>query len=264
MNHHRQQKIIDLQQRLAKAGVVVGVPGNIHKTRKQPPTANNFSQNFPIDLLQKPVLNEISPATYGDISPYGFALTALRNMPTTKHERFLWCMSGHQPHENGLLFAPGLKSINIDPAKIIQLETRRTIDLLWAMEEAARSGAVKAVVGIVDNISFTRSRRLSLAAARGQTPVFMLCPHNRNGASTAFNRWRISSRPSQINILNAKALGLAAFQVELYQCRDGRKGKWTCYYEKPTHNTSQRQTHSLSVVAASGHRTPEPLKKQVG
>lgn len=264
MNHRRYQKIIALQQRLEKSGMIFGVPENTHKSDKQSFITSNFKKDFPSDLLQKPVLNEISPAIHGDISAYGFTLIALRNMPITEHERFLWCMAGHQPYENGLLFAPGLKSINVNPAKIIQLETRRTIDLLWAMEEAARSGAVKAVVGIVDNISFTQSRRLSLAAARGQTPIFMLRPHYRDGASTAFSRWRISSRPSQINIFNAKAPGLATYQVELYKCRDGRKGKWTCHYENRNHNNTQRQAHHLSMAATSDHRAPEPLKKRIG
>ena len=259
MNQHRQQKIIKLQQHLAKAGVVFGVPEN-HLQTPTPPATSGFNPDFPADLLQQPVLNEITPVTYGDVSLYGFALVILRNMSRENNDRFLWCMAGQQPFENGLLFAPGLKNIAINPAKIIQVETRHTIDLLWAMEEAARSGAVKAVVGIVNNITFTQSRRLSLAAARGQTPVFILRPRNTGGASTAFSRWRVSSRPSQINIFNAKAPGRAAYQVELYQCRDGRKGKWTCHYENRKHN----KTHHLSVVAASGHRAPEPLKKQVG
>ena len=262
MNRHRQQKIIDLQQRLAKSGVVFGVPEKTTETRAKQPIANSFSQGFPTDLLQRPVLNEITPATYGDISPYGFTLVALRNisMHSSMHsnERFLWCMTAPQPLENGLLFAPGLKNIGINPSKLIQIETRRTIDLLWAMEEAARSGAVRAVVGIADSITFTQSRRLSLAAVRGQTPVFLLRPHNNTGASTAFSRWRLSSRPSQINIFNAKAPGRAAYQVELYSCRDGRKGKWTCHYETSKHN----QTHRLSVVAASGHGAPEARQKQ--
>lgn len=262
----RQQKISELKQQLATAGVVFGLQ-NRHKSQSSTAPerhvfAPGFPANFPFALVQMAVLNEISATCYGDISPYGFALVILRHMAMAKNDRVLWCMSGRQPHEQGRLFAPGLSAIAVDPAKIIQLEARRTIDVLWAMEEAARSGALKAVIGVIDNLTFTQSRRLSLAAAHGKTPVFMIRPHHPTGASTAFSRWRLSSRPGQMNIYNTRAPGRAAFEVELYQCRNGHKGKWICHYE----TERKQKTHRLSVVAPSGHRTPEPLvtKKQAG
>ncbi len=258
MNENRQQKIIDLQQRLATAGVVFGVRNSLKQPSASSEIHHDFPPDFPVDLVQMAVLNEISTTTYGDISSYGFALMILRQIAMAQDEKFLWCMAGRQPLESGQLFALGLSAIGIDPAKIIQLEVRRTIDVLWAMEEAARSGALKAVVGIIDNLTFTQSRRLSLAAARGQTPVFMLRPYNNDGASTAFSRWRLSSRPGQVNIYNPRTPsgiqgpGRAAFEVELYQCRDGRRGKWVCHYENQKHQTA----HRLSVVATTGNRTP--------
>jgi len=261
MSELRQRKIKDLKTRLATAGVICNIgPKTDLRQTFQPTIANDLSSgifpgHFPTDLIFKPVLNEITPKTHGNISPYGFALMAMRNMITRNTDRFLWCAPTRQTSEDGQLFAPGLSAININPAHIIQLEARRAIDVLWAMEEAARSNTLKAVIGLVDNLTFTQSRRLSLAAAHGQTAIFMLCPHSKiggQGASTAFSRWQVSSRPSKTNILNARAPGRAAYEVELFQCRDGRKGKWICHYE--CKNTDK--THHRPVVATSGNTTP--------
>jgi hypothetical protein len=251
----RQQKFQALQQNLARQGLIFTTPPAAGKVRSYTGHSNIWPTGFPASLLQQPVLNEVYPARFADVSPYGFIFMAMRDMvQNPRQDNFLWCTTSNQIREEGNLFAPGLQNINIDPTNIIHLTTRRTAEVLWAMEEAARSGALKAVVGIVDNLSFTQSRRLSLAANKGSTSIFMLRPYNFSGAGTAFSRWKISSHPSQANIFNPRAPGAAALQVQLQTCRNGHKGKWICHDEPAQNN--------LSVVTSSGHRTPSAPQQQ--
>src|SRR5690242_8068566 len=61
------------------------------------------------------------------------------------------------------IFPPALKNFGIDPDRFIFIDLQREKDVMWAMEEALKCSALTAVVGEMQGIDFTSSRRLQLA-----------------------------------------------------------------------------------------------------
>ena len=129
------------------------------------------------------------------------------------------------------LFPPALKSFGIQPDRFIFIDLQREQDILWAMEEALKCGALVAVVGEIQEISFTASRRLQLAVEQSQVTGFILRKNLRKVGTTAcVSRWRITPLPSIP--IDAEAgndlpgIGFPKWRVELLRIRNGRSGAW--------------------------------------
>jgi protein ImuA len=81
------------------------------------------------------------------------------------------------------------------------VRARREIDVLWAMEEGLRSGAVSAVLGEVAAAPPIALRRLQLAAETGGTTGLLLRPLGAPiAAGSATTRWRVASVPSSLTL----------------------------------------------------------------
>lgn len=103
------------------------------------------------------------------------------------------------------LNASGLEAM-ANPARLIFAEAGRDEGLLWAMEEALRSGAVPLVVGeLLAPPGLTPIRRLHLAAEAGaeaarrdgaMAPVGLVLLPGQGGAPGVESRWRIAPLPS--------------------------------------------------------------------
>ena len=76
----------------------------------------------------------------------------------------------YRPH--GRLHGHGLNALGLDPARLILVETAHRKETLWAMEEAVRSAAPAAVVGVIDTLDLKLSQRLHLAATEAGLPAF--------------------------------------------------------------------------------------------
>lgn len=173
----------------------------------------------------KPALAETGGCHAGDWAAalaFGFRL-ALRRLSHGAERgegaALLWCQPRQTTVELGRLYAPGLKHLGIDPARIIVVEPSRREEVLWAMEEGLASGAVALVAGIVDDIGLTPARRLSLRAERHHTPCLLLTsPHSAATAATA-TRWRIARCPGARHPFDARAPGALRLAVTLERCR---------------------------------------------
>src|SRR5437763_999191 len=53
-----------------------------------------------------------------------------------------------------MLFPPALKSFGIEPDRFIFIDLQKEKDVIWAMEEALKCGALAAVVGEIREIDF--------------------------------------------------------------------------------------------------------------
>ena len=141
----------------------------------------------------------------------------------------------YPPH--GRLHGHGLKTaLGLDPARVILVEPAHRKETLWAMEEALRSQAPAAVVGLIDTLDLKSSQRLHLAAADAGLPLLLLRPAPNLDASAAATRWRVGTAEAARD-----RFGLIArprWRLELARCRNGRPGEWVVEYDHVAHRFS--------------------------
>ena len=124
------------------------------------------------------------------------------------------------------IFPPALKSFGIKPDKIIFIHLQKEKELLRAMEEALKCKGLSAVIGEVQDLSFTASRRLQLAIEQSQVTGFIVRHHPRNlNTSACLARWKITSLPSELPG-DMPGVGFPRWNVELLKVRNGMPGSW--------------------------------------
>ena len=169
---------------------------------------------FPFGLGQAG-LHELVEARHGDMT----ALTGLAFASLDKQGAILW-ISQHRAHlEYGIAFEPGVQVFLKRWQPILHVYTDKSLDALWAADEALRSGGIGAIIAEVQTADFTATRRLKLASDRSGIPLILLMPHTREGASACETRWRISSQPSTSNVYDPKGLGAPRWRAVLERCR---------------------------------------------
>ncbi|MEO8242856.1 MAG: hypothetical protein ABI832_11110 [bacterium] len=110
------------------------------------------------------------------------------------------------------VYPPGLRDL-ADPGRIIFARARRPEDVLWAVEEALRSGAAPIVLAdLPAPPALTPVRRLHLACEagaeaarnRGRTPPLglLLTPED-GGAQGVESRWQMQAAPSGSTLLES-------------------------------------------------------------
>lgn len=177
--------------------------------------------SFPLGAVHEflSARSEDSAATCGFIA--GLLAPLMGNNGTS-----LWVSSSRT------LFPPALKNFGIEPDRFIFLDLQKEEDVMWAMEEALKCGALTAVVGEMNQIDFTASRRLQLVVEKSQVTGFILRHNCRKLNTTAcVSRWRISPLPSvpidpDRTIEDFPGIGFPQWKVELLRIRNGRSGVW--------------------------------------
>ena len=124
------------------------------------------------------------------------------------------------------VFPPALKFFDIDPEKIIFIDLRREKDVTWAMEEALKCDSLAAIVGEIQELNFTASRRFQLAVEKSRVTGFILRCNPRNPNIIAcVARWKITSLPGLLND-DMPGVGFPRWNVELLKIRNGKPGSW--------------------------------------
>jgi protein ImuA len=129
------------------------------------------------------------------------------------------------------VFPPSLKFFGVEPDRVIFIDVRNEKDLLWMVEEALKCQALAAVVGELQEINLTESRRLQLAVEQSRV-TGLLHRHNPRNANTiaAVSRWRISALPSapgeDLPDKSLPGIGFYRWHVELLKVRNGEPGSW--------------------------------------
>jgi len=124
------------------------------------------------------------------------------------------------------LFPPALKTFGLAPDRFIFIDLQKEKDVIWAMDEALKCGAITAVIGEVNKISFTESRRLQLAVEKSNVTGFILRHQLQNINTTAcVSRWRITALPSVV-MDDLPGIGFPQWRVELMRMRNGKTGVW--------------------------------------
>jgi protein ImuA len=124
------------------------------------------------------------------------------------------------------LFPPALKAFGIEPDKIIFIDLQKEKDVLWTIEEGLKCNGLAAVVGEVQQLSFTASRRLQLAVENSRVTGF-ICRKNIKQINTTacVTRWKITSIASALED-GMPGIGFPRWNVELLKVRNGKPGSW--------------------------------------
>ncbi|MCF3110671.1 Error-prone repair protein ImuA [Niabella sp. CC-SYL272] len=127
-------------------------------------------------------------------------------------------------HRN--IFPPALSIFGITPDQVLFVEAPDPKMALWAIEEGLKCETLAAVVGEVQELGFTASRRLQLAVEKSRVTGFI---HHRTGRVAGnlacVSRWRIkpvASAPPE----GLPGVGFPCWNVELCKIRNGRPGTW--------------------------------------
>ncbi|HEY9008815.1 MAG TPA: Error-prone repair protein ImuA [Ohtaekwangia sp.] len=124
------------------------------------------------------------------------------------------------------IFPPALKNFGVEPDRFVFIGLSKEKDVLWAMDEALKCGAVSAVIGELREISFNDSRRLQLAVEQSQVTGFVIRNNYKSINTTAcVSRWKITSLPSE-TVDDLPGIGFPKWQVELLRMRNGKPGVW--------------------------------------
>jgi protein ImuA len=182
-------------------------------------------------------LHEIAGAA-GDAAKIAFAASLAGRRSGDGARPILWCRPRRVALAAGDPYGPGIANLGLSPDALILVEADKPADLLWAMEEGARTKGLAAVVaeGVTPNL--TASRRLQLAAEAGDALVLLLPTGRQAAPSSALTRWFVRSLPS---LQEAGGPGLPRWEIALWRCRGGgRLGDWTVEWDDAA--------FSLSVV----------------
>jgi protein ImuA len=183
--------------------------------------------------LLRGALHEVAPMLEGDApAAAGFCVGVLaRALALEKRKPVLWVRHGYATLEDGAPYGPGLAALGLDPARILFVLAANAKEVLQAMEQALRSGALAAVFAELRGtakLDLRASRRLSLAAARAATPALLLrlgAGKRLNAPVAAATRWRITALAS--GEAPADGLGAPRFAADLIRNRRGPAARFS-------------------------------------
>jgi cell division inhibitor SulA/protein ImuA len=139
-------------------------------------------------------------------------LPALRTLATATPRKPRWIAWLAPPH---LPYAPALADAGLDPARMLVIRPRAGLDMLWAMEQALRSGVCAAALGWIGAATDQALRRLKLAAEEGCTPGFLLRPSaHRAECSPATLRLALMARDYGLDVEILKSRGGGPARIE--------------------------------------------------
>ena len=141
---------------------------------------------------------------------------------------WLWVQDREALRRTGRPYRPGLpRSLR---HRLIHVAADSPEDTLFALEEGLRCRDFAFVIGeIAGNpaaLSFTASRRLSLAAERHGVPFWLVRLDAARDISSARMRWKVRPEPSGRPRWNVQAPGTPSWRAELFRARSHPPGEW--------------------------------------
>jgi protein ImuA len=169
----------------------------------------------------------------------------------------LWIAEDLSLWENGAPYGPGLDAAGISPEQLITVAAARARDVLWAMEEALRCRAVGVVIGEIRarGIDQAATRRLSLAAAAGDTLGLLLRTAPDDAPAAFATRWIIGAAPSSLLSPSERCHGIGPprLAVRLVRNRRGHLGAWIVEWNS-VEQRFELATHSELMAGAAFDR----------
>ena len=170
---------------------------------------------FPLGAVHELIADSAEDAT----ATFGFIAGILASIMQSAGAS-IWINSSQS------IFPPALKSFGIRPDKVIFINLKKEKEILWAMEEALKCKGLSAVIGEVQDLSFTASRRLQLAIEQSQVTGFIVRRNPRSLTTSAcLARWKITPLPGELPT-DMPGVGFPRWNVELLKVRNGKPGSW--------------------------------------
>jgi protein ImuA len=213
-------------------------------------------------------------APAGEASGAGLALAlaldALRSAPgdpaadASDERSWLWVQDRAAIRHSGRPYRPGLpKSLR---HRLIHVAAETPEDALFALEEGLRCRDLAFVIGeIAGNpkaLDFTASRRLSLAAERHGTALWLVRLDAARDLGSARMRWEVRAAPSLPPRWNTAAPGTPAWMASLFRAHVFQPGEWilrddgrTLAAEACVARPDAASPHSRHLVRAAGDRS---------
>lgn len=140
----------------------------------------------------------------------------------------LWVQDRAAARLTGRPYRPGLPQAVRH--RLIHVLAEKPQDLLFALEEGLRCREIACVIGeLAGNpkaLDFTASRRLSLAAEKHGSALWLLRLDAGRELSSARLRWDVTSAPSPAPEWNPQAPGTPSWRAELFRARSHAPGEW--------------------------------------
>ena len=212
-------------QRMERLGGALGDAGGRALGQKGVPFLGPVDRLWPEQGLPLGCLHEAG----SDGSLAGTAaLTAFAAALAGRLGTVLWCSKRTDAHGAGF-YGPGLAQVGLKPAQLLAVTAPTDTAILGAMEEGLRHPILSCVVGEVERLDLTASRRLQLAAEKsGVTALVLRAPSRRSRIEdepiAAASRWRVTALPAAPHAV-AEA-GRARWRLELLSSRNGATGEW--------------------------------------
>ena len=177
---------------------------------------------------------------WDDGAATGFCLALLARLMAARPGAVLWVSPW------GDLYPPGLLAHGLDPGRFVFVEAHGEAELLWALEEGLRCGALAAVVGELESLPRRAGRRLQLAAEKSGVTAFVLArgltaKRGTREPSAAVTRWQLQGLPGGPQDCNGEEIkgreskrprarqawyGQPRWEAALLRCRGAAPGAW--------------------------------------
>ena len=171
-------------------------------------------------------------AAAGDASGAGLALALARDALQREEDDqrpWLWVQDKAAMRLSGRPYRPGLP-VHLRH-RLIHVAAATPEDALFALEEGLRCRDLAFVLGEIAgnprSLDFTASRRLSLAAEKHGTALWLVRLDARADLGSARMRWRAAAAPSPPPRWNPQAPGKATWSAELFRAHTFQPGHWT-------------------------------------
>lgn len=199
-----------------------------------------ISESFPNGVFPVAAVHEfISPTKEATAATSGFISGLLS---TIMHKGSCLWVSSQQ-----LVFPSALAMFDIIPDQIIFTTIADNRKKLWVIEEALKCEALSAVVGEVNDLSFTESRRLQLAVEKSHVTGFIHRTASKPLNTIAcVSRWKVQPLASSTND-NLPGVGFPRWNVELIKIRNGKPGAWHVAWTDMGFNVTANRSTSIVV-----------------
>ncbi|PTM55134.1 ImuA family protein [Phreatobacter oligotrophus] len=189
----------------------------------------------------------------------GFTLGLARR--TAPSGPLVWVRQRFIDQEFGRPYGRGLAALGLDPSCVVLVRVKDAEEALKATLDAARCGAVGAIVaeiwGAPKILDLTASRRLSLAAAESGVTVLMTRAGAEPEPSAALSRWRVRGLASEA--AEGGLPGRPAFSVTLLRHRAGIPPRdWSMEWDREHGRFRERTALPGRLAPLPAERTAAP------